>query len=225
MTVTDHDIDTLARTLYGEAVPRDHEDATAIAHVILNRVALPNWPSKIAAVCKQPYQFSCWNANDPNLGRITSVERGENDWFDQCVKLAEKVARKRETVDPTYRSTHYHTPAVTPAWSRKKTPVYETAGHMFFNDIDTPPPKTAKEALDQQHPLTESRTAKGAVGAGMGGLGVGADGATEVIDQIERGASIMSEGGWLKLALGLVIVGFAAYIFYARMNDRNEGRN
>ena len=41
MTTKAEHIDTLARTLYGEAKPHDIQDATAIACVVMNRVALP----------------------------------------------------------------------------------------------------------------------------------------------------------------------------------------
>lgn len=134
------DITTLARTLYGEARAKDEQDAYAIAHVIMNRVALRNWPGTVAAVCLQPYQFSCWNINDPNRDRILNAS---GKWFDRCGEIALDVLTCRST-DATARSTHYHTPKVKPNWSKGKTPVYKTRGHMFFNDIDTPPPTTVK---------------------------------------------------------------------------------
>ena len=81
MKHTEHDIDILSRALYGEARPWDEDDARAIAHVVLNRVNYKNWPDSIAKVCLQPYQFSCFNVNDPNRTRIMSAKAGDNDWF------------------------------------------------------------------------------------------------------------------------------------------------
>jgi len=40
-------IDILARTLYGESVPNNIEDAQAIAAVVMNRVKLQNWPNTV----------------------------------------------------------------------------------------------------------------------------------------------------------------------------------
>jgi len=59
MTTKAEHIDTLARTLYGEAKPHDIQDATAIACVVMNRVALPNYAGLMAvnrrtmAVCRK----------------------------------------------------------------------------------------------------------------------------------------------------------------------------
>lgn len=119
MTTKAEHIDTLARTLYGEAKPHDIQDATAIACVVMNRVALPNWPDDVESVCIQPYQFSCWNTSDPNRARIF---KANGAWFDKCVQIAMKAV-DHQLVDPTNASTHYHTPAVKPAWSRGKKPV------------------------------------------------------------------------------------------------------
>ena len=60
----------------GEAEAKDIDDAQAIAHVIVNRMRLPNWPDSAAEVCLQPWQFSCWNKNDPNFAYF---ERREAD--------------------------------------------------------------------------------------------------------------------------------------------------
>jgi spore germination cell wall hydrolase CwlJ-like protein len=56
----------LARTLWAEARSQGGEGMHAVANVILNRAAQPDWWGKdIRSVCLAPYQFSCWNENDP----------------------------------------------------------------------------------------------------------------------------------------------------------------
>lgn len=218
MTKKDEQIDTLARTLYGEAKAQDVPDAIAIACVIMNRVSLPNWPNEIEAVCIQPYQFSCWNTNDPNRARIF---KASGPWFKRCIEIA-TLAVEGNLPDPTTRSTHYHTPAVKPAWSRRKTPVYQTAGHLFFNDIDTRPPANAKEALNQIRPVSKTDTIVATKVGGVTSLGIGA--VTEVITQLQPAlplAKTLAEAApWAIVA---VLASVLLYIAWSRTQARKAG--
>lgn len=198
----DNDMDVMARTIYGEAKANDVKDATAIAHVILNRVAYRNWPNNVNDVCMQPRQFSCWDMGDPNRERILDAD---GPWFDKCIDIAREAYFSD---DPTDTATHYHTPKVRPSWSRGKTPCYETDGHVFFNDIDT------------KKPLHQSRTVQGGAGAAVGGAAITVDSVVE----IARGAAVLDLGSIMQVAIGLAIVGFAAYTIYARWDDRRNGR-
>ena len=50
----------------------------AVINVIMNRVALQSWYGlNPMAVCKKPYQFSCWNKGDANLLKLLAVN--DND--------------------------------------------------------------------------------------------------------------------------------------------------
>lgn len=211
-------IDTLARTLFGEAKANDTEDAVAIACVIVNRAKHKLWPDNISQVCLQPYQFSCWNANDPNRTRILNAK---GTWFAKCLKVA-RMAVDGDLADPTNGSTHYHTRAVKPKWSKGKKPVYETAGHLFFNDIDTPAPKTAKEALDQKRPLKSTGTVKAAQVAAAGTVTVSA--AAEAVQQLEPALPLVQQliqvAPWLIIGLLLVCMG---YMVWRRIEDRKAG--
>lgn len=217
------DLDILARTLYGEAERDDGADAIAIAWVVMNRVALPNWPDTVAAVCLQPWQFSCWNQNDPNRARIMAASDAD-PWLQTCRRIAGDVM-KRAILDPTKRSTHYYATwmKTPPSWAKGHVPVHETpAGrynHVFFNDIDTPPPADAKEALDQQKPLTKSKEiASGAATAVGGGLVV-----ADAIDTIDRSRDWLSSGSLIGIAIGLGIVGLGAFIIWNRIKARKDG--
>jgi len=217
-----NDIDILARTIYGEAKANSTMDAKAIACVVMNRCAYPNWPNTPAKVCKQPYQFSCWNNGDPNLDRIMSPN---DDWWPECQKIA-TAAVSGKIDDATMRSTHYHTREVKPLWSKGKKPVYETDGHLYFNDIDTPAPQNAKEALDQQKPLTKSRTVRGGQISAAGTAGAAL---SEVGSQVTDAAqSVQAIIPYLDIAkwvfLGLILVGVGITL-YARWDDRRKGRN
>lgn len=67
-----------ALTIYGEGRGLDYAGKTAIAWVLVNRArtrkadGAPWWwggPS-IEAVCRHPWQFSCWNSGDPNADTL-----------------------------------------------------------------------------------------------------------------------------------------------------------
>lgn len=217
-----NDIDIMSRTIYGEAKANSIADAEAIACVIMNRCDYKNWPNTPAKVCKQPYQFSCWNPGDPNVERIMNAK---GSWWQECQRIAARAANG-EIEDKTKTSTHYHTPAVKPFWSKGKKPVYQTDGHKFFNDIDTPAPQSAKEALDQHKPLSQSRTirggqvsAAGTAGAALSELGSQVTGAAQNVQAI---IPYLDVAKWVFLGLILVGVGIT---LYARWDDRQKGRN
>ena len=219
MTSNTEHIDTLARTLYGEAKANDVQDAIAIACVVMNRVALPNWPDDVEAVCIQPYQFSCWNTNDPNRARIF---KASGSWFNKCVEIAMQAVN-HQLNDPTHCSTHYHTPAVKPSWSRGKKPVYRTAGHLFFNDIDTKPPADAKEALNQIKPIGKTDTIVAAKVGSAASIGIGA--VAQAVQTLEPAlplaTTLAQVAPWAIVAvLGMALL----YIAWSRYQARKEGK-
>ncbi|MES2252810.1 MAG: cell wall hydrolase, partial [Pseudomonadota bacterium] len=74
------DIDILARTIYGEArgeygrVDGGLAALIAVGNVIVNRTQQQTWFGRtVRDVCLKPYQFSCWNRNDPNLPKLMEV--------------------------------------------------------------------------------------------------------------------------------------------------------
>lgn len=215
----ERDIDILARTLYGEAESGSVLDAEAIANVVLNRVKYPNWPNNIADVCLQPWQFSCWNQNDPNRDRIMKAKGGK--WFQKCCQIAEDAA-KGVLDDPTDQSTHYHTHAMgKPKWARKHEPVYNTPSHAFYNDIDTKPPQTAKQSLDQERPISSTRTAKSVAVAATATV---AAPVIETMSQVAQAGSLVETIGDLApWVLGLIALAAIGYILYARIDDRRKG--
>ncbi|GCE83116.1 cell wall hydrolase [Komagataeibacter diospyri] len=71
-------IDTAARTAWGEARGEGLCGMQAVLNVIGNRAAHPGWWGRdITSVCRAPWQFSCWNADDPNAGKIASLNQSD----------------------------------------------------------------------------------------------------------------------------------------------------
>ena len=138
--VIDPAVETLARTIYGEARGERVLGKEAVAAVVLNRVRRARrhgrywWGSTIHEVCRRPWQFSCWNASDPNRAKIEAVD-GRNRTFRTCLRVAERALRG-ELEDPTDGATHYHAAGVAPPWSRGRRPSAEIGRHIFYNDIE-----------------------------------------------------------------------------------------
>ena len=133
-STSDGAIDTLARTLWGEARGETKAGKEAIASVILNRLKKPGrFGGTIEDVCRKPFQFSCWNDNDPNLPKLKKVNLNDSN-FAECVSIA-KVAVNGLLDDSTVGADHYHTTGVSPNWSQGKTPCVKIGTHLFFNNI------------------------------------------------------------------------------------------
>ena len=217
----------VARTIYGEARSHDEEDAMAIACVIRNRVGYRNWPNNFTDVCLQPLQFSVWNEGDAGRARMLRAVKGKDEWFDRCYAIAEAVIAGRID-DKTRTSTHYHTRAVKPRWSKGKLPCYETQGHLYFNNIDTPAPKNAAEALAIERPLATTRSVIGGVVAGaatVAGVVVSPDSpvTAQDVQTISQVASAFGLTALSTLLPHVVALAGVAYSIWARIDDRNKG--
>ncbi len=133
-------IDVLARTIYGEARGEFHRPdgglsaLIAVANVVTNRLRQGGWFGQtISEVCWKPYQFSCWNRGDPNLLVIAHVKAGDDEIFDTCLRVAEKVM-DGSWPDLTDGATHYHasTMETLPQWAKGKRPTCKVGSHIFY---------------------------------------------------------------------------------------------
>ncbi|MCW9035573.1 MAG: cell wall hydrolase [Alphaproteobacteria bacterium] len=132
--------DILARTIYGEARGEAVRGKEAVACVIINRVQKAKtkggywWGASIEKVCHKPWQFSCWNVNDPNREKITDPNLN-NRVFSSCLRIARRAINGAIT-DPTRGATHYHHKDINPAWARGKAPSAEIGNHLFYNNVE-----------------------------------------------------------------------------------------
>ena len=133
-------VDVLARTIYGEARGETVRGKEAVACVVMNRVKRAKarggywWGSTVEQVCRKPWQFSCWNENDPNLKKIEEIEPGHRV-FDTCLRIARR-AISGSIEDMTNGATHYHTHHASPPWSKGRPACAEIGRHLFYNDIE-----------------------------------------------------------------------------------------
>ena len=138
--IENRDIDILARTIYGEArgeyFKADGGIAAliAVANVAMNRLHQRSWFGKsLREVCLKPWQFSCWNQNDPNYSLLREPFISDNV-FAHCMKVADQVALE-EWPDLTGGANHYHAVGLLPKWSVGRKPCFQLGRHIFYNIV------------------------------------------------------------------------------------------
>jgi len=124
-------VDVVARTIWGEARGEGETGMQAVACVIANRVARPGWWGRDwRGVCLAPYQFSCWNTNDPNLAKLSLVTAADPA-FAAALEIA-AAAVTGQLGDITNGATNYHTLAIHPSWADAMTETARIGGHVFY---------------------------------------------------------------------------------------------
>ncbi len=131
------EMELLARCLWGEARGEPMEGVRAVVNVIQNRVRGKSWYGvTLKNVILKPWQFSCFNDNDPNFEKLKAGPIGEV--FGRCLFIAE-LSVKGLITDNTDGSTHYHvvTMRFPPKWSTSDSMFYKkTIGnHKFYEEI------------------------------------------------------------------------------------------
>jgi N-acetylmuramoyl-L-alanine amidase len=140
MTATDKDLDILARTLWGEARGETMAGMIAVAWTIRNRVndgkTKSWWGEGYAGVCQAPYQFSCWNKNDPNCPFLSGAKTIPVGEMAKAVMAATAVIDGAQP-DPTGGATHYYATTMPkpPGWAAKATRTLKLGNHVFFKDV------------------------------------------------------------------------------------------
>lgn len=136
-TYTAGDLDTVTRTLWGEARGEPQEGKSAVAWVIKNRVLSPIvwWGKDYSGVCKAPMQFSSWNRNDPNFPFLSGSKLIPQSAYAQCEDAA-LVVLGGFMDDPTNGATHYYAASIhAPAWTIGATKTVQIGNHIFYKDV------------------------------------------------------------------------------------------
>lgn len=138
------DAQIMALTIYGEARGESVEGQIAVGSVILERVDHRNWDGKtIREVCLKKWQFSCFNENDPNYGKLLHIaeqwdeEIATNAALNSCWGIALGLVSYNIPRTPEIAASHccqYATKAglggVT--WDDKMKIVAEIGNHFFL---------------------------------------------------------------------------------------------
>lgn len=149
------DLDTLARTIFGEARGEPLAGQVAVAWTVVNRVRTdlgndgkPDWLGEtVFLVCRAHAQYSCWNPTDANLDQILSAGPGTPGFLD-CLGVAAFVLTVASGhhapdifTDPTAGATHYvslRLPlAKWPSWAKPRHGSGVVIGnHEFFAGVE-----------------------------------------------------------------------------------------
>ena len=116
----------VAITILAEARGEGKRGMYAVACVISKR--MKERKKTGAQVCLQPWQFSCWNKNDPQRPHLRKLLRHE------LAPYAMKLAKNIDNLQLKFVefANHYHTKRVSPYWSKGKRPVATIGNHLFF---------------------------------------------------------------------------------------------
>ena len=125
----DDPLTCLARTIYWEAKGEPREGMVAVAAVVMNRLADPDFPKTICAVVTQgretgACQFSWWCD-----GRPDDVEEPEP------YTTAKEIAREalnQQMPDPTEGAINFHLAGQTPDWAASFHKTVQVGQHVFY---------------------------------------------------------------------------------------------
>lgn len=115
---TNSDLYLLAKCVHAEARGEPYQGQVAVAAVILNRVASPDFPNTVSGVIYQPWAFTAVNDGqinlEPNQSAYNAARDAMNGW------------------DPTYGSLYYYNPkTATSKWIYSRQKVVTIGKHVF----------------------------------------------------------------------------------------------
>jgi N-acetylmuramoyl-L-alanine amidase len=145
------DFAPLVATVWGEARGQPVQGQQAVARVVLNRAAARTpsgkpqwWGGSIEEVITKPWQFSCWNENDPNAPGCRDLRdrllRGPQAALSasEAQAYAAALAVLNGAPDPTGGATHYFNPKAVkrpPKWADGKEPDVIIGAHHFYRGV------------------------------------------------------------------------------------------
>ena len=144
-------VDVLARTLWGEARSCGATGMKRVANVIMNRAAHPRWWGRdVISVCQAPYQFSCWNAKDPNRPKILAVT-AHDPWFAIALAIAQQAVNGG-LEDLTKGADCYYalTMPKPPTWAARAVHTVSDSWH-WFGRVELPAPSGDPDAPNWSH--------------------------------------------------------------------------
>ncbi len=139
----DEDTRYLAVTIYGEARGEPISGQIAVGQVIFRRAKMKG--STIREVVLKPYQFSCWNADDPNRAICEDILRNwhmkleTSEVFRQCYWVARGILDKM-LLDTSRGATHYiarwlYLSEDCPDWAHQMEETAYVGNHIFLREV------------------------------------------------------------------------------------------
>lgn len=120
-------------TIYGEARGESFDGKIAVANVIRNRMVRKySSDGSVPGTVLRPLQFSCWNHNDPNRGKMATLDDG-----DLVVQQCRQAWNTSGSVDLTEGSVLYLNKNIVhplPTWATEAQEVVTIGAHSFYTD-------------------------------------------------------------------------------------------
>lgn len=123
----------MATGIYFEARGESYRGQVAVAQVIMNRVAHPNYPDTICGVVYQNQdrrnacQFSFACDGKTNVNRTSEVAA-----WDLAQSITQEVLNEEIYLTEVADATHYHATYVRPAWARNMDKLTQVGLHVFY---------------------------------------------------------------------------------------------
>lgn len=118
----------LALCVWREARGESELGMRLVAQTIRNRVDDKRWPNTYVGVITQPWQFSAFNANDPN---VTKYPDDADAAWPKCVAAAQAVLDS--SGNPFTTANHYCVNTLKPAWFDQNRVVAQEGNHVFLS--------------------------------------------------------------------------------------------
>lgn len=141
VSVTDADIDVMARTIWGESRGEPLLGQVAVGWIIVNRVLAAAkdkahfgwWGTTVPTVCLAKAQFSCWLPDDPNASKLRAATLQQTS-FQRAFGVACLVL-SGDIADPTDGATHYFADSIAaPSWTFTMQPKAKIGAHSFYRE-------------------------------------------------------------------------------------------
>lgn len=147
----------LRMLLCGEARGEDDASGTleavamlAVLWTLENRRRRPRWERlSLKAIALQPWQFSCFNPNDPNRPALLDLHKSDPISWERADTVCDLFERGL-TVEPIKRATHYCTAAL---WGRAPR---DPAKPLWFEAPEIAAGRTRKVAEWGHHVFAEA---------------------------------------------------------------------
>ena len=128
----------LAHLIFSEADKskgKFEKDATAIAHIVKNRMSRPErFGDGLEGVIFAPSQFSGVGTNEWNKVSQGKLNDEESRIYKKAMQIANGVLSGR-IPDPTNGADHYFNPKlVKPSWAKKMAKTYTSEAHDYYKE-------------------------------------------------------------------------------------------
>lgn len=125
----------LALCIWREARGEPYRGKLGVAWSIRNRVMDPKknwWGEDYESVVLKPWQYSSFNANDPNAAKFPGDPKKDPAWS-ECMAVAEDVY-SNIIADPTGGATHYHVATMQPPpkWATTAQFKVQLGNQLFY---------------------------------------------------------------------------------------------